>query len=445
MNQPNKFTMKKSLFYLLVGFILISNDIYCQSKQRKEDFEEGQYFFNRKEYEDALVFYLKLLESDSSQANYNFKAGECYLNIPGKEQFAVKYLERAVKKVVPKKDYNSRDIEERSAPLHALFYLGNAYRMADQLNKALEVYNKFLDSPYFLGNYNQNVVEREIKSCERAKIIQDAPLDYQKINLGKNINTENTEINPVISGNGKSIVFIRRLKFYDAIFYSVCDSSGWLPAININPEVLSDGDFYPTGLSYKGDQMLLIKKGTDDYDIYISKLEKGKWSAATKLNNKINSMFDETFASFGADDKSIYFSSDRHGGRGGYDIYVSKLSADGQWDSPKNLGKTINTEFDEQNPIVTDSNKVLFFCSNGHYNMGGYDIFYSNSDGKKWKVPINIGYPINNTRDNMWFYPIRNGREGYYALEEENGFGSSDIYYIKILSASVLNFDDNEK
>jgi tetratricopeptide (TPR) repeat protein len=435
--------MKRFLFYLLVGSFLNVNDIFCQSRlQRIEDFDEGQYFFNRKDYADALFFYLKILEDDTLQANFNFKAGECYLNIPGKEDLAVKYFERAVKKVVSKKDYDKRSFDERNAPLHAYFYLGNAYRMADQLDKALEAYQKFLDSPYFWGNYNQNVVENEIKSCERAKIIQDAPLDYKKTNPGKNINTENAEIKPVVSGDQKSIVFIRQLKFYDAIFYSVLDSSGWLPAININPFIASDGDFFPTGLSYNGDQMLLIKNGTEDQDIYISKLENGKWGEANKLNNKINSLSNESFASFGADNQSIYFSSDRHGGKGGFDIYVSKMSENGQWGSPKNIGKAINSEFDEQNPIAIDSNNILFFCSNGHYNMGGYDIFYSNIAGKKWKIPVNIGYPLNNTRDNMWFYPVGKGREGFCSLEETNGLGQSDIYYIKILSATVLNFDE---
>jgi tetratricopeptide (TPR) repeat protein len=431
---------------MLIGSLLIVNDIHCQTRQQIiDDFEEGQYFFNRKDYADAVTFYLKLLEEDSLQANYNFKAGECYLNIPGKENLAVKYFERAVKKVVPKKDYNSRTFDERNAPLHAYFYLGNAYRMADQLDKALEAYEKFLDSPYFLGNYNQNVVEREIKSCERAKIIQDAPLDYQQTNSGKNINSEYSELNPVISGDGKSMVFLRRLKFYDAIFYSVYDSSKWLPANNINPEILSDGDYYPTGLSFKGDQLLLVKKGPEDEEIYISKLENGRWSEAIKLNNKINSLSDESFASFGADDKTIYFSSDRSGGKGGFDIYMSKISDAGEWESARNMGKTINTEYDEQNPIVVDSNNLLFFCSNGHYNMGGYDIFYSNFKEKKWNIPINLGYPINNTRDNMWFYPVGKGREGFYSFEEPNGYGQSDIYFIKILSVGVLNFEENEK
>jgi tetratricopeptide (TPR) repeat protein len=436
--------MKKQLF-LLLSLLLNFWIVFSQKSTADiEDFQEGQYFFERSDFEDAVGFYLKLLEKDSLQANFNFKVGECYLNIPGKEFMAVKYLERASKKVVPKKDYDKNNFSERKAPLHAYFYLGNAYRMANKLDKALEMYNKFLDSPYFWGNYNQNVVEREIKSCERAKIIQDAPVQYIKVNPGENINTDFIETDPVISVDGKTLVFMRQLKFYNAIFYTIADGNGWKTPVNINPEILSDGEFYPTGLSSKGDQLLLIKKESEDNDIYISKLVDGKWSTAVELDDKINSLSDESFASFGPDDKIIYLSSNRNGGHGGYDLYVSNQLSDGSWGKPKNLGKTLNTESDEQNPVYCAANQSLFFCSNGHYNMGGYDIFYANLKDEKWGQPINIGYPINNTRDNLWFYPAGQGREGYCILSDPDGSSQGDFFYVKITSESVLNYEDKK-
>lgn len=436
--------MKKQVFLL----IILLFDCWYLFSQRSvadlEDFQEGQYFFEREDYEDAVGFYIRLLEKDSLQANFNFKVGECYLNIPGKEHLAVKYLERASKKVVPKKEYDKNNFNERKAPLHAYFYLGNAYRMANKLDKALEMYNKFLDSPYFWGNYNQNVVEKEIKSCERAKIIQDAPVQFIEINTIDNINSDFIETNPVISGDGKTMVFLRQLKFYNAVFYTVANANGWGTPVNINPEILSDGEFYPTGLSFKGDQLLLVKKEAEDNDIYISKLVDGKWTTAIELGNNINSISDESFASFGPENKSIYLSSNRRGGHGGYDIYISKMTSDSGWSNPKNLGKTINSEYDEQNPVFCPENQSLYFCSNGHYNMGGYDIFYCNLSDEKWSQPINMGYPINSTRDNTWFYPTGNGREGYCILSDPDGSSQGDISYIKITSESILNYEDKK-
>lgn len=437
--------MKKVLFISLINvFGLMGGFIFGQSHPAsQDDFNEGQFFFSHGDYNEAVYFYLRLVHDDSLNANFNFKVGECYLNIAGKEPQAVPYFERSVQKLVPKKKYSKRDFNERNAPLHALYYLGNAYRMSDQLNKALDCYNKFMGSPYFWGNYNQDIVEQEIKSCEQAKIIQDAPLDMDKIHLPKTINSDYIEEMPVVSGDGNSLVFLRHLKFYNAVFYSVKISGEWSEAVNINPQIVSDGEFYATGLSFDGTQMLLIKSDPENSDIYISNLKDNFWSKAAILGNKINSIGNESFASFGPDGKSIYLSSDRSGGKGGYDIYVSDLTSSGEWGRPKNLGKVINTEFDEQNPIVCNNGQILIFSSKGHYSMGGYDIFYSLLKDGKWTAPINIGYPINDTRDNLLFYPTQQCREGYMALYDTAGFGESDIYFIRIKSKSVLNNEND--
>ncbi|MGD2035250.1 MAG: hypothetical protein PVF73_09360 [Bacteroidales bacterium] len=436
--------MERYFINLMLLFVLSLNinQVFCQNRRAdEENFKEGEYFFNREEYEDAVLYYLKLVAADSLNAHYNFKVGECYLNIPGKEQMAIPYFERAIKKIVAKNKYKKRSPEEVNAPLHAYFYLGNAYRIDNQLDKALESYEKFIDSPLFWGNYNQNVVEKEIKSCERAKIIQDASIAYEKINLGEAINSAFAEERPVVSGDGKTLVYIRRLKFYDAVFYSVLEDQGWRKAMNINPEILSDGNFYPTGLSYDGTKLLLVKEESGSEDIYISHLEGGVWSKAEPLDD-INSSSSDIHASFNKKGDAIYLTSDRSKSRGGYDIFYSKLISNGTWSKPKNLGKNINSEFNEQGAYLYPAPEVLFFSSEGHYNMGGYDIFYSKSNGKKWAVPLNIGYPINDTRDNLYYCPADDLRAAYYAIEEEEGYGSSDIFLIKISDDSVLNFEE---
>jgi Tol biopolymer transport system component len=220
------------------------------------------------------------------------------------------------------------------------------------------------------------------------------------------------------------------------------NDSGWDQAVNINPQILSDGEFYPTGLSYNGKQLLLIKKEEENGDIYISNLEGGIWSKAFRLDNKINSLGMESFASFSHDGRSIYLSSNRSGRKGSFDIYRSKLTSKGQWGRPKNMGKIINTEFDEQNPVSCNNDHVLFFSSKGHYNIGGFDIFYCSLKDRKWSIPINIGFPVNNTRDNLLFYPTEQCRQGYYAIDDSSGFGQSDIYLIIIKAVTILNFEN---
>ncbi|MCJ7821390.1 MAG: hypothetical protein MUP53_09310, partial [Bacteroidales bacterium] len=120
-------------------------------------------------------------------------------------------------------------------------------------------------------------------------------------------------------------------------------------------------------------------------------------------------------------------------GFGGLDLYISRLNDMGEWDTPVNLGPEINTPLNDDRPFLIDNGKKLYFASQGHYNMGGYDIFKSElqSNGL-WSNPKNLGYPLNTPDDNIFFCPTENGKEGYVSLTRENeGAGKDDIYRIR--------------
>jgi len=396
----------------------------------KELFEEGQYFFEREDYKEAAYFYTKLVEKIPDNANYNFKAGECYLKIPGQEHLAVSFFEKAAKKVIAKNDYKENDFSEYNAPLHALFYLGNAYRISGKLDDALKTYEKFIDSPYFYHSYNINFVEQEINSCERAKIIQDVPIDLIKTKVNNKINTNYSEFNPVVSADENTLIFNRGLKFYDAIFMSKKIDGDWATPVNINEEVVSDGDFYPTALNSNGTILLLTREENQNADIYISYYRNNKWTKAEKIPGKINTYVQETYATFGTDDNTIYLVSDRQGSVGGKDIFVSKLDSKGNWGKPKNIGSIVNTSEDEETPVICNSGNTLFFSSKSHYNMGGFDIFYSYFENNKWSTPRNVGYSLSTTRDDLFYIVNKGCMTGFYSIiDTETGF--ADIYEIE--------------
>ncbi len=428
--------MMKQITALLVIFILTGVSAFAQNIEEtdyKEFFEEGEFFFNRGDYEEAVYYYLKLIEYQPDNANYNFKVGECYLNIPGKEHMAIPYLEKAVENTTEKSKYRKRAFDETQAPLHAHFYLGNAYRFNNQLDKALKVYDTFILSPFYAGNYNVAIVENEIKSCERAKIIEDNPVDLTETPLPDKINTPASELYPVVSGDERKLVFVRRLKFYDALFFSHKVDGKWSDPVNITPDIGSDGEYYPTSLTPDGDELYLVRQTKQGSDIYVSYYKNNRWSKAEKLGMKINSLSNENAASISDDGKLLFISSDRRCGRGGFDLYVSRRSRNGTWTKPKNLGKIINTPFDENSPVIIKNGKVLFFSSKGHFNMGGYDIFYSVFENKKWSIPVNIGSPVNNNSDNTYYYTLGNGRTAYISKFGKNG-ENEDIYILAIKS-----------
>jgi outer membrane protein OmpA-like peptidoglycan-associated protein/Tol biopolymer transport system component len=219
---------------------------------------------------------------------------------------------------------------------------------------------------------------------------------------------------------------------------SVKSGGTWQEADNITPQVGSDGDSYPTYLSPDGKTLLLVKKIKRNSDIYISHFIRDKWSIMEPLNENINTRWNETHASMSADGKTLYIVSDRKGTIGGLDIWASPLQADGQWGKAVNLGPDINTKLDEDNPFETADGKVLFFASQGHMNMGGFDIFYSKKVDNKWSKAVNLGYPINTTTDDKFYFPLGKGIVGYMARRLSKGFGLQDIYRVSITDGDPI-------
>jgi tetratricopeptide (TPR) repeat protein len=397
----------------------------------EELFTEGEYFFLSEEYEEALYYYRQLVEAFPDHANFNWKAGNTYLQIPGQEFLAIPYLEKAVTRTSLK--YKKRKFKEKNAPHHAWFRLGNAYRYNNELDKALETYDVFVNSKEYEGNYNLRIVETEIASCNQAKVIQDDPVDARFRKLGEPVNVSSDNTHAVISGDGNTLVFVTELKFYDAIHLSRKEDGKWSEPEVLNPQVGSDGDFYPTSISYDGRELYMVKRSDGNDDLYVSTWRERLWSKAVALNDLINTRADETHASLTMDGKTLYFTSARRGGTGKLDIYRTDRQAGGDWGEAVNLGPVINTEEDEDTPFLTADGKRLVFCSRGHFNMGGYDVFYSELESEgNWSDPVNIGYPINTTGDDKFFQPVGNGTQGYMSKVDREGPLTFDIYHIEI-------------
>ncbi len=416
------------LSMLLLAFSL--SPVYGQTMaEKKEWFETGNYFFDSEDYQEAVFYFLKLHDANPTNANYNFLVGSCYLNIPGNEIKSIPYFEQAVTKIATK---YKNELTQIRAPLHAYFYLAQAYRMNNQMDKAMEMLDKFTNSPYFEGNYNEAIVNAEIEACKKAKVIQDKPIQVTFTNLGSVINNSSENYDPVLTQDTSIIIYMNNLKFYNAIYMSKRENGAWTEPENITPQVGSDGDAYPTSISVDGKTLYLVRKVKKNGDIFVSHYENGKWSIMQPLNENINSNRKETFASISADGKILYFTSDRRGGEGGLDIWYSELQPNGQWGKAKNMGPQVNTKLDEETPCISADGTTLFFSSQGHQNMGGFDIFYSLRLNNEWSGAVNIGSPLNTTLDDKFYFPIGNGLIGYIARRLPSGFGLQDIYRVQI-------------
>ncbi|MFC2090757.1 hypothetical protein ACFLT1_08245, partial [Bacteroidota bacterium] len=323
---------------------------------------------------------------------------------------------------------------EKKAPHHTWFYLGEAYMNNNQLEDALDAYEKFKSLPDFEKQYNLGITNDAIKAVETAKIIQDNPLNTYKYCFEEPVNTGSNEYNAVISANEQVMVWMTSEKLYEAIMMSRKEDGKWSSPENITPQLGSDGDMLPTGLSADGRELLLIKKDLFDNDIFHSKYDGTIWSTAVPMAGKINSSSLEDHASFHPDGTKILLSSSRRGSKGGLDLWISERINDSTWTKPVNAGNDINTKGDETSAYFSPDGKKILFSSTGHFCMGGYDIFESAIlDDGGFETPKNLGFPVNTTTDNTYFVPLNDGSSGIYCIRDDEGIGSKDIWFIEIL------------
>lgn len=435
----------KNIFLLILFSLIISSNLYSQEDYELEEmFLDADSWFFYEDYKEALPIFLRVLEVDSLNYNVMYKIGFCYLHIQGQKHKAIPYLENAIKKTT----FNYRDnlYTEKLAPVDAIFYLGNAYLVNNQIDMAIDAYTGFqnkISRTKKVANkdiYDLEYLNRQFDACRNALQFRYSPVDFIAANLGNPINTRFNEFNAIISGDGNSLVFTTELQFYDAIFYSKKQNGKWSYPINLMGQLGIDDKAATTGISYDGTELYIYRDDDFDGNIYISFLKDGIWTKVKKLNDNINTKFWESHASPSPDNKMLYFVSNREDdGFGDLDIYAAKRLTDTTWGRPTNLGEKINTHWNENTPFMSADGKRLFFSSEGHSGMGGYDIYYSTLVNGQWSDPVNVGYPINTTDDNIFFAPNKDGSFTYCSELSKKGYGGKDIYEFQLLNIPEYN------
>jgi len=418
--------------YLTTILLLCSLAAFPQAEGLKEVFDDAEYFFYSEAYNDALINYLKIYRRGyQTNANINFKIGYCYLHTADKQK-AIPYLEEAVKNTSIK--FKEGSLKEDKAPIEAFLYLGNAYRITNNLEKAIEAYENYLKQvPPGKVSDEVNYTRKQLEACKTATELMKKPVAVSMEILPNTINTSAANFNPVVTPGETVLAYASRLRFYDAVFVCRKVKDTWSAPENITPQIQSDGNQYPCCFSSDGNTLYLTREDNYDSDIYFSKFDGKSWSKSLPLGKNINSKFWESHASITADGKTLYFASNRKGGKGGMDIYVSTLGPNNEWGPAVALGSPVNTELDDDYPFISEDGKVLFFCSQGHNTMGGFDVFYSVKNGDSWSEPKNIGYPINSTDDDIFFCPAKNGLVAYQAIyPKSGGMGDLDIVRYEI-------------
>lgn len=380
----------------------------------------------------ALETLQPLLQKGSENSEAALLAGYSHLNIPGEDSEALKYLELA-SRVFPLERKPSRNAIE------AHFYLAMALHQNYKFNEALELYKKLLASVKQKDLLETFTLEEQYS--KNALELIKKPLNYQIYSLGAAINTPYEEHSPVVTLDESTIYFTSNRPekgmertgggYFESIYVSHWRDGGWTRAEKLTLPGEYFGNRATVSLSADGHTLVFYQNDGFTGSLYTSRYGFDGWTEPQPLPEPINSTFTETHASLSADGTSIWFSSDRPGGNGGKDIFVSHMLPDGSWAEPLNAGTNINSPLNEESPFIHPDGNTLYFSSENHNSMGGYDIFMSKRDENgKWLPAANVGYPINTPDDDVFYIPTADGQRVYYSSRQPNGMGASDLYII---------------
>jgi tetratricopeptide (TPR) repeat protein len=207
----------KPIFIILI-FLLGFTTANTQNKTSpREMFLEAESYFLYEEYTEALPLYIQLSIFYPDNDNINYKLGRCYLNIPHEKEKSIDFLENAAKNINPR--YKGDNLKETAAPPDVVFYLGDAYRINNQLDKAIAYYRQFKQTSD-PAVFDHDMIEDQIRSCENAKKLLKQPIPVEYVNMGEVINSRFSESNPVISGDETVLVYSVQLQFYTAVYFT---------------------------------------------------------------------------------------------------------------------------------------------------------------------------------------------------------------------------------
>jgi hypothetical protein len=412
-------------FRVLLICFFISFGLQAQTSKHYEIADADEHF-KHGNFLMALPIYKELLKKDKENAGIQYKIAQCYLNTNLNKAEAIKYLEFCIKD--PKFGHD------------AWLKLGQAYRLGNKLDDAIKAFQKYAE----LEPKKKKTADREVEICNNAKQLMRNPINVSFTNLGKEINSEFADYYPWITRDESFLAFTTRRKGQTAgrvevdgyyasdVYVSKVENGKWLKAENIGTKINSSLDEQVVGLKADGSEMLVYIDHIDKYgDIYSSVKKNDIYQKYLPFNEKINSKIEKS-ASVSADGNTLFFvrSETREEQA---DIYICRKLPNGNWSEPFKMGAEINTDYNEDFPYLSTDGVTLYFSSQGHNTMGGFDLFKStwNPEENTWTKAENLGYPVNTTDEDRSISLTPDNRVGYISALRPGGQGDLDLYRIR--------------
>ena len=416
-------------FFIIVIFVLLGIDSYSQSEEFNKKFELAKRYENHGSYGKAEQYFWQCYRLDSTNSELLQQMYQFYVR-QNNWQLIAKFSKK-LQVLFPEEAKQFYQQEVLS-----YFYLEN-------YGKAEEVY-KVCRKKFIIND------AEELRACQKladniafAKEAVKKPVPFNPINLGAQINTDEAEYLPNLTQDDKYIIFTRRTRssqvpgLQEDFFTSKINNENlWYKAQPLSRAINTPQNEGAPSISADGTLLYFAacnrKDGMGECDIYYSYNRGNYWTTPKNLK-VINSEYWDSQPNLSANGKTLYFVSNRPGGKGGTDIWASSINVDGSFGEPYNLGAQINTEYDEISPFIHFDNKTLYFASDGWPGMGSKDIFMNKKDlYGNWSVSENLGYPINSSKSDNSFFVAPDGMFAYFSSSREGGYGKEDIYKFEL-------------
>lgn len=407
---------------------------------------EGDHFFEIGDMLTALSEYLKVQELTPDNAENNYKVGVCYLQSIYKVK-SVDYLEHAY-------ELDSLVAED------IFFQLGSSHHLSEDWDLAIEWYSKFLakvqlEKDSKIKSDKIKIIEKRIKECGYGKEFVANPVKVELVNVGDQINTPFPEYFVIINADESVMMFTSQrpgstgetaqeegLEYafhFEDVYVSKRDGDqeDWGTAEGVGKPVNTRKNDATIALAPDGHTVLTYNDHDPSQggDIYQCDLDGDNWTEPKRLSDNVNSQYHECSASFSYDAHQLFFVSNKpEDNLGGHDIFVSLWNDTlNDWMPSANIGDHINTEYNEQGVFAHPDGVTLYFSSEGHNSMGGFDIFKTKFKDGKWSAPENLGYPINGPDNDVGLKISASGKHGFLSAYHNDSYGKDDIYQINFI------------
>ncbi len=341
---------------------------------------------------------------------------------------------------------------ENCANLNGRQYIMSSYYWATELldlgyyAKAAEQLDLLRKNKNLLRDSQRELVEYYYQQSLFGMRQLDHPVPFDPQNMGANINTVDDDYHPALNADESVFILTTNLPTTSEAFGNTLQEDFFMSKKNDSIRSPRESMGAPLNtirnegtMSMTADGSMFFFSACDrpdglgSCDIYYSEKIGNNWTTPKNLNRPINTRYWEAQPSVSADGRTLYFVSNRPGGLGSSDIWMSTINDFGEWTTPRNVGDKINSSKAENNPFIHADNNTLYFSSEGHLGMGGSDIYVirKNAD-KEWGNPVNFGYPINTSAQENGIAVSAQGNTAYFASNKEGGFGGLDIYSFQL-------------